>query len=90
MLPIKAHAIVKEFKADILTFVFAQNFEGETSQFGEDMRISANARFVFTHRHVTDVMVSILNASMIAGGLTKLLGTQNNGRNIKGGFIRVF
>ncbi len=87
---IQVHAIVKACKTDILNLVLAQNVEGETSQFGEDMRISANARFIFAQRHVADVMVSILKAPMIADGLTKLLSAQNKGRNVKGGFIRVF
>ncbi len=76
---IKVHTVLKKFKADIIDLVFAQNVEGKAPQFGKDMGISANTRFVFAHSHITDVMVPILNAPMIADGLTKLLSPQNKG-----------
>jgi len=87
---IKVHTVVKKFKTNIFDIVFPQNIEGKTPQLSKDMRISTNTRFVFTHGYVADIVIAILNAPMIADGLTKLLSTQNDGRNIEGGFIAVF
>ena len=70
---------VKEFKADVFDVVCSENIEGETSQFGKDMRIGANARSGFPQRHIADIMISILNAPVISDGLTEVLGTQPSG-----------
>ena len=76
---IKVHTVVKEFKANIFDFVFSQNIEGKTPQLSEDVRISANRRFVFPHCYVAHIMICIFNAPMMADGLTECLGAQDNG-----------
>ena len=76
---IKVHTVLKEFKADIFDIVFTQNVEGKTSQFGKDMRISPNTRFIFAHRHIAHIVIAIFNAPMIADSLTALPGAQDNG-----------
>ena len=72
-------SIIKEFKADIFDIVCTENIESETSQFGKDMRVGANARSVFPHRHIADIMISMLDPPMISDGLTEVLGTQPRG-----------
>ena len=76
---VKVHTVLEEFKTNIFDLVFAQDVEGKTSQFGKDMRMSPNPRFVFAHRHIPPMVISIFNAPMIADGLTKLWGTQDKG-----------
>jgi len=76
---IKVHTVIKEFKTDIFDIIFSEHVKGKTSQFSEDMGINPNTRFVFAHRHIADMMIAILNAPMMANGLTKLLSAQNNG-----------
>lgn len=75
----KVHTVVKKSKADIMDLVFTQNIKGKAAQFGKDMRISADTRFIFTEGDIANVMISILNAPMIADSLTKFLGAQNRG-----------
>jgi hypothetical protein len=41
--PIKVHTIVEQLKADILHVVVAQNVQGETPQFGKQVRIVSDA-----------------------------------------------
>jgi len=76
---IKVHTVLKKLKTNIFDIVFTQNVEGKTSQLGEDIRINPNTRFIFAHRHIADIMVSVLYAPMIADGLTQLLSVQNDG-----------
>jgi len=49
------------------------------TQLSENMGINPDTRFVFTHSHVADMMISILDAPMIVDGVTKLLSAQNDG-----------
>lgn len=76
---IKVHRVLEEFKADIFDLVLAQDVEGKTSQFGEDMGMRPYPRFVFAHGHITNMVISIFNAPVMADSLTKLLGTQDKG-----------
>ena len=71
---VEIHAVVEQLQTHVFHIVGTKDVEGKASKPGEDMGVGSDARFVFPHSDISDIMVSILNAPMISDALAEFLG----------------
>ena len=70
--------------------VGSENVESKAAQLGEDVRIGSNTRLVFTQGYVSDIVIAILYAPMIADALTKGFGAESRCGDVVGSLVAWF
>ena len=87
---IEVHAVVKKLETHVCDLITSENIQGEAAEFSKDIRVDANTRLIFTHRHITNVMIAIFNAPVISEWRGRALERLTGGGNIERGFITGF
>ncbi|RLC36939.1 hypothetical protein DRH29_03445, partial [candidate division Kazan bacterium] len=60
------HAVFEQLQTRVFHVVSTKDVEGKASKSGEDMGVGSDARLIFPHSDISDIMVSILNSPMIS------------------------
>jgi len=87
---IQFHTIPEQLHTRVFDAVGSENVESKAAQLGEEMRICSDPRLVFTHRHISDIMIAILDAPVISDRSTERSSTQHDRGNVERSLIALF